>query len=210
MHHARTIIGQATTRPVLSRAVDLARHTSSALRAVGLVPLVVAVASTAVIRQRLQAVTAWIGSRLATVAGSVWGRAAAFLSRFPLGQAVTRSAVQTATTIRNTTADVLDHPSVAVLPRGVREAVAAARPISVAVIAHRVAALVAPSGWMRVAAQVAVIPAVLGALLNTTPELSTSPVGFGSTAGATTVGQAWQDPNPGRGMTPQSEVDSPA
>ncbi len=142
LHQARALIAQVTTRPVLSRAADLARHASGALRAVGLVPIMVAVASTPVVRQRLQTATAWIGSRLATVAGSVWGRAAAIMSRFPLGQTVTRSATQAASTIRDTAVNVVSHP--AAVARGVREVLAAARPISVAVLAHRVAALVAP------------------------------------------------------------------
>ena len=210
LHHARTLIAQVTTRPVLSRAVNLARHASSAIRAVGLVPIVVAVASTPVVRQRLQSAAAWIGSRVATVAGSLWGRAAGFLSRFPLGQAVARIAVRAATTIRATTMNVLSHPAAVAVTRGVRQALAAARPISVAVIGHRVAALFAPAGWMRVALQVAVIPAVLGALLNTSPARSTSRVGLEASTTASTARDIPENTQPNDGMTPQPVVHVPA
>ena len=209
VHHAQTLIAQATTRPVLSRAVNLARHASSAIRAVGLVPIAVAVASTPVVRQRLLSAAAWVGSRVGTVAGSLWGRAAGFLSRSPLGRVVTRAAVQAVATIRATTVNVLTHPGAVAVTRGVRQALAAARPVSVAVIGHRVAALIAPAGWMRVALQVAVIPAVLGALLNTSPALSTSRVGLEASAG-TAVGDVTEDIERNHGLTPQPAAHVPA
>ena len=135
---------------VLSWLTAQARNAAGLFRQVGIVPSAVAFLSTPPIADAAACVARFVGHGMRRLASAAWTGLKALLGRCgSTGTQIARGLGQAGTRVANAAHAVADHPMMGRLGKALDATLALVRPVSWALVAHRLLGALVPIVWLR-------------------------------------------------------------
>ena len=162
LRHLHAIAAAAADVRGLTRLGGLGKSALATVREVGIIPTAVAVLSTPVVAAHVLRAAKAVGRGLVRLARSAWAGTQGLLSRGgSTGENITSGITSAGTTVAAVARRVLRHPVTQQVLPAFAAAATLTRPVSHALLAHRVLARLIPAAWLRVLLEAVLVPFVV-------------------------------------------------